>query len=299
MQGNIEEIKTRLRTVGNIQKITRAMKLVATANLQRSRQNLDAVQEYYGSVYNVTSNLISKLTSTQLKQITIPRNDKKLHVVISSDLGFCGPYNNEIRKLLRREYKEGDGVINIGSNIKRFCDNNNLNTIEEFINLKAIDYEFAKKVAIITYSIFNSQNFGKCNLLYTKFVNSMTFQPTNLPIWPLTTTVVNSQKNKSESPLNQIKKETKTTKQQLQIEFEPNIISVLRSIIPIFSAAIIYGSLLESKVSEHASRLSAMENASNNAEELKDELFLTINRIRQTNITQEISEIISSVEVNK
>lgn len=297
MAGNLELIKQRLRSIDSIHKITSAMRLVATANLRLARVNLNAVQDYYITVYEVIKELSARLTEQQFKKINNigPDHKNTLYIVVSSDLGFCGSYNNEVRKLFFKNYQKGDAVLLVGHYLEKTFQNHDINVVETFDGGNTVDLELAKLIDTIALSTFRLKKYANFEIIYTKFVNSITFKPTILHLWPLdhkklkdvTTNHLYGavERNGEPTPLS-------------NIEFEPDIEQVFQKTSSLYSTSIIYGALLESKVSEHGSRLIAMDSASNNADELKEELILKKNRLRQAKITQEISEIISSVEAS-
>ena len=302
MPGSIEEIKRRLRSVTSIQKITRAMKLIATAKLQKTRANLQSAQDFYLSVYRIASEVISNLSPLELKRITTIDNDRTLFIVINSDLGFCGSYNNEINKKLMSVYKpDRDAIIAIGSKMEKFCKWKKLNMVEKYVDLGInIDFELAKNIATVAISLRNINKFKNLKIIYTHYINSISFQPIVLSIWPVDKDLLNSIKLTAK---NLVVSENKSflfdkvaKDSSFVVEYEPSITGVFDTLVPLFTSAIVYGCLLESSVSEQASRLSVMESATDNAKELENDLNLQKNRLRQSSITQEISEIIASAE---
>ncbi len=111
---SLQEIKSRVTSISTTKKITKAMQLVATAKLQKAKSNLESIQEYYTSVYNMFQDLLSNVKDVEK---LFPKNSKEstLYILVSSDIGLCGGYNSNILKLLKSEIRKNDKVIGIGN----------------------------------------------------------------------------------------------------------------------------------------------------------------------------------------
>ncbi len=284
MAQGMQETKRRITSVKVISKITKAMKLVATAKLRRAKKNFDNIREYYESVNNTVAELINNVDN--LSKI-FPKNDneKTLYIVITSDLGLCGGYNGNILRLLKNNLKPDDILMMIGTK-----GNNHMLSINrkpEFSFLKKGDapaYELASTISLEALSQFYSKNIGTVKLIFTKYVNTLTFVPTMHTLLPVSAPV--DEEGKA------ISIETKN------YEFEPDAETVFKKMVPLYVSSLIFGAIAESKISEQSSRRTAMENATDNAEDLKVELELKYNRARQGAITQEISEIIAGSDAS-
>ncbi len=284
MAQGMQETKRRITSVKVISKITKAMKLVATAKLRRAKNNFENIREYYESVNNTVAELINNVKD--LSKV-FPKNDneKTLYIAITSDLGLCGGYNSNVLRLLKNNLKPNDVLVMIGT--KGYNHMMSLNRKPEFNFLKTGDkpaYEIANTISLEALSQYYSNNIGKVKLIYTKYINTLTFEPTLRTILPVTKPVDENGKV--------IKLATKN------YEFEPDAETVFKKMIPLYVSSLIFGSISESKISEQSSRRTAMENATDNAEDLKVELELKYNRARQGAITQEISEIIAGSDAS-
>lgn len=278
---SLQEIKSRLTSVSTTKKITKAMQLVATAKLQRAKGNLDSIQEYYSSVYEMFQDLLSNVKDAK-KLFPVDGKNSTLHIVITSDLGLAGGYNSNIFKVLKSNYKKEDKVIVIGN--KGISHMKSMSIIPEktFYNIgDEPNYAVSATIGEFALASFLTGDVNRVNILHTKFINSVTFEATSTQLLPIDETNV-----------------TKTTGNQPTsiTEFEPDPETVLKNALPLYTSAIIFGSMVESKVSEMSSRRTAMENATDNAQELIENLDLEYNRARQAAITQEITEIVAGAD---
>ncbi len=279
---SLQETKSRLNSVGTTKKITKAMQLVATAKLKKAQSNLESIQEYYTTVYNTFSNIISNIKDMS-SIFPTDAEDKTLHIIITSDLGLCGGYNSNVLKILKTKIKKGstkDKIIILGtkgvSHLKSIGWDKLLLQEHTFVGDEP-NYEYAEMVGNEVISQFMTGSVNKVNLIHTKFINSVTFEAKSTQLLPI------------------VKKEQENISSVLT-DFEPSAEVVFKSSLPLYVSAIIFGSMVESKVSEVSSRRTAMENATDNAEELIKQLDLEYNRARQAAITQEISEIVGGTE---
>ena len=277
---SLQETKHRIESIKITRKTTKAMQLVATVKLRQSMKNLEKIKEYYYSVYDTFQHLFTQ--TRDLSQL-FPQNAKKgtLFIVITSNIGLCGGYISNVSKLLRNEYQEGDKVIVLGSKgISSLAAHN----IPIFLGITDItdipNYDDASTFGLESISHFLKGEVSKVKLIYTKFVNSITFEATSMQLLPIS----------SDNPLVEKGDDAKA---EAVTQFEPSPEEVIKESIKLYISAIIYGAMVESKTSEMASRRTAMENATDNANELIDDLNIKYNRARQAAITQEISEIIA------
>ena len=143
------------------------MRLVATANLRLARANLNAVQDYYITVYEVIKELAARLSEQQFKKINNIGSDHKntLYIVVSSDLGFCGSYNNEIRKLFFKHYKKGDAVLLVGHYLEKTLQNHEVDVVETFEGGNTVDLELAKLIDTIALSTFRLKKFADFDII--------------------------------------------------------------------------------------------------------------------------------------
>lgn len=277
---SLKEIKTRLGSVKSTRKITKAMQLVATSKLKKAQGHLASIQEYYSAVYETFQELLSNVKDAKK---LIPQNakDSTLYVLITSDLGLCGAYNWSVIKLLKTNIRANDKLVVIGTKGVTHFKIHNQKLYGEFPGAgDNPNYEFASKIGKDAIAQFLTGEINAIKMVHTKFLNSITQEETITQILP----AIFKEENKNINNANKL------------VEFEPSATEVLKHGIPLYVSAMIFGAMTESKVSEMSARRTAMENASDNAQDIIDKLDLEYNRARQAAITQEISEIVAGAD---
>lgn len=276
-QGNA--LKTEIKSIEKISKITKAMELVATAKLKKVGKRIADSKPYFAEVYTIFNEIIRQADESIYLNKDVNRDYKTVWIVINSNLGLCGGYNININRKVASQIKPDDCVIAIGSKAQSFYKMRNFNVIGLYDQIDInFTYEQARTMATEILSKYNEKEYEAIKIAYTKFVNNVTFEPTILKILPIDKFDNANQQN------SEIKAIT---------EFEPDAKTVLESSVPFYVMAILFSAIVESNVSEQASRRTSMENATNNANNIKDKLTLKYNRNRQATITQEISEIVA------
>lgn len=275
MAQSMEQIRQKIKSVNTSYKITKAMQLVSIAKLKRVGKRIEMIKPYYSEVYDTFNQLIPKLNNSIYLKAKDQVINKTIWVIFNSNLGLCGGFNNNLNKLVLEQYQPQDEIVVIGSKGVSYFTNHHCKIIQSYteINIQS-SYNDSQEISLLLLSKFNNKETDAIKIAYTRYINTVTTIPTIIDLLPITVT-----KTDKESSL-------------IQTDFEPDANTVINSAIPLYVGAIIYGALVESQVSEQALRRLAMENASNNAKEMKDKLLISYNRARQGAITQEISEII-------
>lgn len=284
MAQSMEQIRQRIKSTDVSYKITKAMELVSTAKLKRVGKRIENIKPYYSEIYDTFHQLLPKLDNSIYIKNSDFQAKKTLWIVFNSNLGLCGGFNNNLNKLVLQAIKEEDEIIAIGRKAVNFFTNNHKKIIEEHLDFNTdSNYNDSLNVTLSVISKFNNGEVDKIKVAYTKYINSVTMLPTVIDLLPIINNK-NSENNQDDLILT---------------EFEPDPQTVIEVAIPLYVGAIIYGALVESQVSEQASRRLAMENATNNAKDMKDKLLVNYNRARQGAITQEISEIIGGADAQQ
>ena len=280
MPGGMQEIKRRIKSVESTKKITKAMELVATSKLRKTRNQLEQSKPYYTNVAQTVAEILANCKGNNDSIHLVENKDieKEVFIVIASSLGLCGGYNANIFKEIKGAIKPGDYVYSIGSKATSYLLKNHQGvTDHKFDDLNTtFDFKDVTKLVAELTKMYREKEISKIKIVYTEFVNNLTFRPrivTLLPVDP--------------SDFDHIEISKKSTL------FEPSPEEVLDSLIPMYLQAVIYGYIIESATSENAARRTSMENANDNADELTEQLLLKYNQARQTAITNEISEIVA------
>ncbi len=280
MPGGMQEIKRRIRSVESTKKITKAMELVATSKLRKTRNQLEQSKPYYTNIALMTAEILANCKGDNDSVYLIENNDvkKDVYVVIASSLGLCGGYNANIFKEIKDVIKPDDYVYSIGSKATSYLTKNHQGITDSKYESLSTTFNFKDIINLVNEltRMYREREIRKIKIVYTEFVNNLTFKPrivTLLPIDP--------------DDFDHIEISKKATL------FEPSSQEVLDNLIPMYLQAVIYGYVIESSTSENAARRISMENATDNADELTEQLLLKYNQARQTAITNEISEIVA------
>lgn len=269
-------IKSRIKSINATKKITGAMELIATVKLQKERNHMLKNREYLSFLSETMNNILGSDIDSDSIYLKENTNTKKAVIVFVSDLGLCGGYNINLNKLFESTYSKEDEVYVIGVSSYKFY-KTNYNVKNEVISSDEIDYLELKKITDIAIDSYIKGEVGSIEVCYTKFVNNVTFEPCIEKIIPCN-------------------KENFKKNSHVELLLEPNPNDILNNLIPMYIESDVYSKWLEAKTSEQGARRFAMQNATDNANELTEELLLEYNQARQAAITQEITEIVSGAD---
>ncbi|AXK50736.1 ATP synthase F1 subunit gamma [Spiroplasma alleghenense] len=273
---NLSNLKSEIANVKDIGKITSAMELVATAKLKRVAKRIGEVKIYVAEVYQVFNEIISSSQKSIFLADANKKFSKTLWVVINSNLGLAGGYNSNINKKVLQEMKDKDEILAIGQKAVNYFKEHKKTIHDQILD---VDVNFtnsrAREISTEILAKYNNEVFDEIQICYTKFINNVTFEPTLLRLFP----IIKKPELKDQSP-------------KILTTFEPSAEEVLDASVMMYINTIVFGTIVESQVSEQASRRTAMENATKNGSELCEELSILYNRKRQDAITQEITEIV-------
>ncbi|ACI60000.1 ATP synthase F1, gamma subunit [Ureaplasma urealyticum serovar 10 str. ATCC 33699] len=281
---SLDAIKRKISSVQTTAKITNAMKLVATAKLKRQRDRLAAIKEYCHDYYDVIGLLLSVVNDIEFLKIPNAKN-RTLYITINSTMGLAGSYNYNVNKLVSKIINEDDITFTIGKKGHDFMRlSNRLHQVNTYLNLNDNDltFDMSLQIAREALELYSNGEVNKICIIYTKFINAITFEVNNIDVLPFDKTVL-TKDNLAETI--ELAKDN--------IIFQPNKVELVKKILPTYIATVLYGSLIESKISENASRRNAMDAATKNAKALAEDYKLIYNTLRQGKITREITEIVA------
>ncbi len=269
-------IKARIRSVDSTKKITKAMQLVASSKLKKQKQYMEENREYAHYLKETVSDILMSLKDS--KHPYLQRHEgKAVTIVFTSDMGLCGGYNANVLRKLEKEIGNEDDMIMIGTRGVNWIKNRDFHVIKEEMDLEDECYNELAVIADELLMQYRNQEIGSIRILYTKFINSVSFEPDYVTLLPI------------EEVAHQGDAYERDT------DFEPSGNQILDTLIPMYVRSLLYSYYLQTKTSEQASRRMAMESATDNAEEIKETLELQYNQARQAAITQEITEIVGGV----
>lgn len=301
----MRDIKRRIKSVKSTKQITKAMEMVASAKLRKTRQRLDESRPYTRAWKQAILGFLGELQDS-LHPLITPREviKKTGYIVIAGNRGLCGGYNANVVKLAweHMQQKPAKEVFPVGIKSKEYFVNRGMEIPRAFLDLTEMpDFVEAQDIRNCCLDRYLKEELDELYLVYTHFDSTISYKPKVLKLIPLDEEALETC-FKTDDTLMKEQEEAQQAAQDEKWEltiYEPSMIDVLNKVIPSYLDSMIYGGLLESSVSEQAARRVAMENATNNAEEMIDKLQLQYNRARQAAITQEIAEIVGGAEALK
>lgn len=284
---NIKELKKRIKSTKSTLKITSAMKLVSAAKLSKAQARIQGFKPYSNELDN-TVRIAAALAQNYSHQYLEESNNKKTAIlIVSSNKGLCGGYNSQLYKQVKKYISENSEnefeFYFIGRKVKELLKRDNIfetKTFEfgkadpEFSEIKALANELAQK--------FLDDEIGRVAIGFNSFKSAIEFIPTVKEILPLTMSESDKEKLAEEFPV--------------EFLYEPSAESILDSLIPEVFNTTIFTSVLDAIAAEHGSRMTAMDNATNNSKDMIRNLTLKANKLRQAAITTELTEIVSGAE---
>ena len=285
------EIRRHMKSVGNIGKITKAMKMVAAARLRRAQERAAASRPYAIKITEVLSNIVSDasiLAGLDVKKHPLlqKREVKKVgYLVLCSDKGLAGAYSSNALKKAVAEISQCDKevvIIASGRKARDFFTRRGYKVLSAHFGYSdRPSYDNAVEVAKDAASRFAAQEFDELHIVYTIFKTALTQTPASEKILPV------------EAPANG------KGKAEASFIFEPSEDEALEVLAPKYLETVVYAALVQSAASELGSRMTAMSSATDNAAKLVQNLELSYNKARQASITRELNEIVGGVEALK
>lgn len=289
---SLKDIRARIDSTKNTQQITKAMKLVSAAKLRKAQHNITNMRPYAVTLKKVIGNIAAA------EKISHPLMDRKqkvnkvLLVVLTSDRGLCGAFNTSINKFAEKYYQEKkDQVakldfIFIGRRGMDFFSRRGVKGIQNFLKLdKDISYDMAKSIAESLIKYYLEGEYDEIRLIYNEFKSAISQTVTCETLLPVEIEPAATDKT--------------NVLESKDILFDPSAEEIIEELLKKNFNLQMYRAMSESVASEHGARMTAMENATNNAKEMINKLTLTYNKARQEKITTELIEIVSGAEALK
>ncbi|MBE5884879.1 MAG: ATP synthase F1 subunit gamma [Lachnospiraceae bacterium] len=278
---SMRDIKRRKAGVQSTQQITKAMKLVSTVKLQRAKTRALQSKTYFSCMYDTVVSLLAKAGNLDVPYTQKQESTRKAIIVLTSNRGLAGGYNSNVVKLITQGGfdKEDVDIYAIGRKGRETLERRGFTIKADFSEL-ADEFEYADAIKVCNQILkaYDEKEVGEIYLAYTNFKNTVSQTPMLLKLLPV------------------LPEEHEFESDGLLMNFEPQDEEALKMIIPKYMTSLLHGALIESLASENGARMQAMDNATNNAQEMIDSLTLLYNRARQGSITQELTEIIAGAE---
>ncbi|MEM5794679.1 MAG: ATP synthase F1 subunit gamma [Bacillota bacterium] len=278
------DIRRRIRSVKNIQQITKAMKMVAAARLRRAQERALSSRPYTGKIREVLASVAGGVGEISHPLLEVRPANRVAYLVMAGDKGLCGAYNSNVMKeAVAHVRTQNDPVIfTVGRKSRDFFKRRGYRIDQEMTGFSEKPaYEHARTIAQKLVDMYVEGLVDEIYLVYTQFISPVQSNPSTIRLLP-----VASEDVQGEGP-------------QQEYIFEPSAEAVLDLLLPKYLETVIYGALLQASASELGSRMTAMGNATDNAQELIGKLTLSYNKVRQAGITRELAEIVGGAEALK
>ncbi len=306
MSASQRDVKNRIASVKNIEKITRAMEMVAAARLRRAEQRIEALRPYAGAIRRMTRQA-AEAAGTEISNLPIlsehDSEDAVALLLITGDRGLAGAFNSQIiRAGLRasREH-EGDGrsvafsaVGRRGVSTLQFRGEDPVGRYVGFTDRPS--YADAREIAEALIAAYVDRDVDRVEIFYNGYVSPLKQEVRRETLLPLQQATILEGADEQDGDDDSSGGAPDDDGHHALVEYEPDPAQILARLVPDYVEISVYRALLESTASEHGARMTAMRSASENAGELIDDLTLEMNRARQAEITQEIMEVVAGAE---
>ena len=276
MASSIRDIKARVSATKKTAQITKAMNMVSASKLKAAQNATLSFRPYMDKVEDIIANLASSGEKLNHPLLEIREVKKTCYLLITSDRGLAGPFNSNIFKTyLRLSNDENNVVIPVGNKAYFYAKSRKLNVLDDELISLPDDVPFDSILLLISKIVkaYLKGEFQEVIVVYNHFVNTLKIEPSTFRILPIENDFEKGDFNKN-------------------YEFDEEIEAILDTILPLYLENVLYGLILDSKASEHASRMTAMSSATDNANEVISKLEIQYNRARQQAITLELTDII-------
>lgn len=280
---SLQDIRRRIKSVKSIQQITNAMNMVATSRLRKAKEAAVANKPYADKMAQVVSDIAANAGDFSHPLLEVRQEGKKLILIMASDKGLAGAYaSNAFKEAVAGiEDKSNTEIVAVGRKTDAFFRNRDYEVAKSYIGIsERPSYDDAKEIAVDLISRFVSGEVKEISMVYTRFVSAISCVPETVQLLPF----------------GNLAGQGGTHAEYI---YEPDAQSVLGYMLPQYLVTTIYAALLQAAASELSSRMNAMSNATDNAQELIAKLDLHYNKVRQAGITREITEIVGGAEALK
>jgi F-type H+-transporting ATPase subunit gamma len=280
---SLRDIRKRIASVKNTQKITNAMRMVAAAKLRRAEDSINAARPFADKMRSVMQSLASRANPAAHPMLEVRPPKKGLLIFVTADRGLCGAFNSNLMRRSEAFIRDmsGQGIevdlLTVGRKGNDYWRRRRVQIVQAFSNvMNRVDYELAGNIVAVAAEKFVAAEYDEVQILYNRFRSAVTQVLTLKKLLPVTP--------------------EEGTPKNLEYLYEPSQDELLESVLPKYVQVQVYTALLDSVAAEHGARMTAMEAATSNAEEMIYRLTLKANRMRQESITKELMEIVGGAE---
>ena len=278
-----QDLKRRIRSIGNTMQLTRAMKMVAAAKLRRAQDHMMRARPFAHKTLQVLRSLAAR-ANPELNPLLSVHGDKRTEIVVlTGDKGLCGGFNSHIIRTAESYMREHDErtftLTPIGKRGGEYFRRHGFDITQSYADVfRDVDFPLAAGIAQVLIDAYVNEKVDEIYLVYNEFKSAIQAKPIVQRLLPV-------------EPIEVAKDETAD-----DYLYEPEPQQLFAKLLPYYVEVLVFQALLESVAAEHAARMTAMEAATKNAGELIESLTLTMNRVRQASITTEIIEVVSGAE---
>ena len=280
--GSLKEIDTRIKSTKKMKQITKAMNMVSSSKLRRAESNTKQFRPYMEKMQDAITAVAGADKNSRHPMLQQRKVKKSAYLVITSDKGLAGAYNANVLKHLIKDIEEKHAskddysILVLGQTGVDFLKNKGYDIHDSLIDVPdQPSFKEVQAIAKKAIDLYSEEEVDDVKIYFSHFVSVLENTPSTKTVLPL---------SPEDSSLGH--------GQLSSYEFEPDKEAILSVILPQYVESLIYGTILDAKASEHATRMTAMKNASDNASEIIDDLSIQYNRARQAAITQQITEIV-------
>lgn len=284
---NTQDIKRRIKSVTSTEHITNAMKLVSAGKLRKAKATFEKTNENFHYITHSIAEIFNNSSEVPGHYLLGNREIKTTcYIIVTSSKGLCGGFNSNVIKEAERDILadwEKPVIIAIGNKGKEYFQKRGYDIYSEYLEPpESISFLETQEMSRPIIEMYNSGEIDEVVLIYTSFISSLEQEVKNVTLLPF-----------------DIERDPEIMQLEKEVEYEPSVEAVFNYLIPKYVEMMVYAAVVESATCEHAARRMAMENATDNAREMLDNLSLHYNRARQSAITDQIIEIVAGSEAQK
>lgn len=284
MSQQIQDIKRRIKSISSTEHITNAMRLVSASKLRKAKANFDNNREYFHYVTDSIIEIFKNADDVPADYLIENREIKtSCYVMITSGSGLCGSYNGNVIREVEKHIKEANDntkIVAIGSRGMEYFQRRGYEIIESYNGTaEKVTFLDSHEISKPLIEKYKSGEIDEVILVYTTYLNTLKQEVKTMRLLPFDTSIRNV-----------------GVTHRKEVEYKPSLEEVFNYLVPKYFEIMIYGAMIESATCEHACRRSAMESATDSADEMLDKFSVYFNRARQAAITDEIIEIVAGAE---
>lgn len=288
---NLRDIRRRIKSVKSTAQITKAMQLVAAAKMKKAQDQAIAGRDYADQLNKVLANLKANVDEGAHPLLEQREGGKELMLVISTDKGLCGGLNTNLLKKVRKESNKDTHFVTVGRKLRTSLAKTGEELVADWQIEDPVPFSDARPIAKLLTDKFLSGEYTKVSVAFTNFVTTLRQDPWVSQLLPIESDTLAEKRAYEGVGTDDIKETDKEGAMGADYLFEPNAEGVLDTLLPLYINFQVYQMLVESRASEHSSRMVAMKSATDNAQQMIKDLTLEYNKARQAAITAELLEI--------